>query len=204
MSNEAEPIEVQVSDYAELLEKLYEIAIKYRESFDGMAVYHDAGADIFVAVQDKGRRQRYLFRNPNPASMQSFWRSLDHGGYLNGGCILHEDIIRDMNHELRKHQLEQERQKAAEAEQQHQAAVAIAKEQRRSRRWWTALLVQSAVAILAAVITAILADYYSSRLLGSKVDSLEKDVASLKAAMQTALPAAADPTSQPQSEPWPQ
>lgn len=204
MSNEAEPIEIQISNYGELLEKLYEIAIKYRESFEGMAVSHDAGADIFVAVQDNGRRQRYVFRNPNPASMQSFWQSLSNNGYLNGSIILHEYIIRDVNGFLEKRQSDQEQAKAAEAERQRQEAAGMTKERRESRRWWTALLLQSGVAIAAAVITAILADYYSSRSLGSKVNSLEKDVASLKASMQAAFPTAADPTSQPKWKPRPQ
>jgi hypothetical protein len=118
MGQGPEPIEVPVKNYDELVGKLYEIAIKYRNSFDGMAVGHDAGADIFVAVLDKGQKQRYVFTNPNPGSMRSLWLLLNGSGYLEDSLILHEGIIRDVSEHLERRRLEAERARAAEVERQ--------------------------------------------------------------------------------------
>jgi hypothetical protein len=202
MGQEPEPIEVPIKDYDDLVGKLYEIAVKYRDSFDGMAVCHDAGAEIFAAVQDdKGQRQRYVFTNPNPSSMRSLWRSLDGSGYLEGSLILHEGIIRDVNEYLERRRLEKESAKAAEDERRRLATTESAKDRREGRRWWASLLVQSGVAIAAAIITAVLADYYSSRSLSGRVNDVERDVASLKATTQPAPLAGAGPASRPASRP---
>ena len=184
MGEEPKAIEVPVKDSKELVAKLYEIAINYRDSFNGMAsVGSRAGAEIFVAVQDKGQRQRYLFTNPNPDSMRSLWLSLRDGGYLQGVIILHEKIIQDENDRRQREKTEKSKE-------------------RREWRWrWTSLLLPCGVAIAAAVISVMLADYYSSRSLSHRVNELEKDVAALKVATQAAPIADAGPASRPASRP---
>jgi len=201
MADEPEPIEVQVSNYDELIRHLYNVALQHRESFEGMAVSHSGGASIFVEVQEKGQKQRYVFSNPNPNSMRSFWLSLRDSGYLQGAIILHEDIIRDVNALLARRRLEKESAEATQDEQKRQAEIVAIKERRESRRWWVSLLVQSVIAIAAAVVTAVLADYYSSRILSGKVNELEKDVSSLKASVQAGRSGASLPNTKPASTP---
>ena len=177
MSEEAKVIEVPVEGFDELVAELYRIATRYRDSFDGTAIAGgDAGGEIFVVVQ-KGRK-RYVFKNPNPSSMRGLCRLLRDRQYLDGGIILHEKIIQEENERRQREKTEKSKE-------------------RREWRWrWTSLLLPCGVAIAAAVISVMLADYYSSRSLSGRVNQLEK-----KAATQAAPAAGAGLASRPASRP---
>lgn len=168
--------EITVSDFHELRQNLYAIAVRHRETFEGMAVSVDGGADIFVRASEDGVPFRYVFRNPNPNSMASFHRQLLGAGYLNGRLILHEDIISDVEQEEQLHQEAAREAMAAmhryKAEKHKEARVQKTAE----LKWWAAFLIPLSISTILGVITILTSVYLVPSGQDQKIRSLEQRI----------------------------